>query len=365
MSQFGSAMEDQPAAAAAVIDVDSKLLRVPDHFIPMQFRYKKANIYIRDCYPHYFDNLWNDLFVHQKDSVLITGTPGIGKSIFYIYVLEMMKKKMKGSVIVLSSFTKQSQVKTCVILRPGQLPARLAEGKPIPYVENAMYLYNGIPNGVKEGEVKTVIFASPNHDFLLEHSKNETMRKYYMPLWSEREVLEAVELLELRLNYDDIQKQILRFGGSVRYILTEDDDFRMEGLQNQEKAMNSIKSFLDLEMCLDLKKDDNDVIHRLFYFVPNMTSPNKYDMRLGSVHIAFAVEANLRNADVQERLKLFRSLQSHGQSRSTAGWLFENYCHGVLSSGINAVAKSLTAGANDLQLEMIPGYHRFFELESI
>jgi hypothetical protein len=118
-------------------------------------------------------------------------------------------------------------------------------------------------------------------------------------------------------------------------------------------------------MCLDLKKDDNDVIHRLFYFVPNMTSPNKYDMRLGSVHIAFAVEANLRNADVQERLKLFRSLQSHGQSRSTAGWLFENYCHGVLSSGINAVAKSLTAGANDLQLEMIPGYHRFFELESI
>jgi hypothetical protein len=97
-----------------------------------------------------------------------------------------------------------------------------------------------------------------------------------------------------------------------------------------------------------------------------MNCPDEYDMRLGSVYIAFAVEDNLRNADVQERLKLFRWLQSHGQSRSTAGWLFENYCHSVLSSGVlNAVAKSLTAGANDLQLKMIPGYHRIVEFESI
>ena len=78
-----------------------------------------------------------------------------------------------------------------------------------------------------------------------------------------------------------------------------------------------------------------------------------------------AIEANWKKTDEQERLKLFRWLQSHGQSRSTAGWLFENYCHGILSSGINAVARSLTVGANNLQLEMIPGYHRIVELESI
>jgi hypothetical protein len=34
-----------------------------------------------------------------------------------------------------------------------------------------------------------------------------------------------------------------------------------------------------------------------------MNCPDEYDMRLGSVYIAFAVEDNLRNADVQERLK--------------------------------------------------------------
>jgi hypothetical protein len=358
-------MEDKAPASAAVMDIDSKLLRMPDHFIPMQFPYENMNIYVRDCYPQYFDMLWNDLFVDQKGSVLITGTPGIGKSIFYIYVLEKMKEKRKDTVIVLASFTKLSKLISCVIMAPGQLPVSLEEGKPIPSIENAVYLYDGIPDVVKQRQVKTVIFASPNHNFLKEHSKNPTMRKRYMPLWSEREIFEAAEWLELRLEYELIQKLFSRFGGSVRYILTEDEGFRDEGIQNQEKAIASIKSFVDLEKFLDLQMDDKDVIHRVFYFVPKINRPDKYDMCLGSIYIAYAVEANLKNADNQERLKLFRWLQSHGQSRSTAGWLFENYCHGILSSGINAVAKSLTAGANDLHLEMKAGYHRIFELESI
>jgi hypothetical protein len=311
------------------------------------------------------------LFVDRKQSVLITGTPGIGKSIFYIYVLEMMKVHLKDTVLVLASFSKKSQLKSCVILTPGQDPIELEKGKSIPKIQSAMYLYDGIPDVVEEGRVKTVIFASPNHEFLKEHSKNSTMKKRFMPLWTESEILEAVELLKLKLDYEFIQTLMLRFGGSerfggsVRYILTEDEDFRIEGIQNLDKAIASIESFEDLKKCIDLKMDDKDTIHKIFYFVPNTERPNLFEMRLGSIYIALAVEANLKKADEQERLKLFRWLQSHGQSRSTAGWLFENHCHGILSSGINAVARSLTVGANNLQLEMIPGYHRIVELESI
>jgi hypothetical protein len=90
-----------------------------------------------------------------------------------------------------------------------------------------------------------------------------------------------------------------------------------------------------------------------------------YEMCFGSNYIALAVGANLKEVDEQERLKLFRWLDSHGQSRSTAGWLFENYCHRFLSSGINTEARPLTMGADDLQVEMSSGYHRIVELESI
>jgi hypothetical protein len=39
-------MEDKAPASTAVMDIDSKLLRLPDHFIPMQFQYEKTNIYV-------------------------------------------------------------------------------------------------------------------------------------------------------------------------------------------------------------------------------------------------------------------------------------------------------------------------------
>jgi hypothetical protein len=358
---------DNQGVSSMVMDVDNaKLMRVPNHFIPMQYPYEKAYIYIRDCYPHYFDILWKDLFVDKKHSVLITGTPGIGKSIFYMYVLERMKKERKDTVFVLASFSKKNQLISCVILAPGKEPDRVDKNQGVPYIENAIYLYDGTPVVVEQGLVKTVIFASPDHEFIKEHSKNPTMRKYYMPLWTEREIFEAAELLELNLDYDFIPKLFSTFGGTVRYIFTEDENFRIEeGFQNLKKAINSVKSLADLEKCLDLKVDDKDIIHRVFYFVPITGKPNTYEMCFGSFYIASAVEANLKNTDEQERLKLFRWLQSHGQSRSTAGWLFENYCHGVLSSRINAVARSLTVGADNLQLEMSPGYHRIVELESI
>ena len=114
--------------------------------------------------------------------------------------------------------------------------------------------------------------------------------------------------------------------------------------------MKAIESSADLKKCLDLKVDDKDSIHRVFYFVPITGKPNMYEMCFGSNSIALAVGANLKEVDEQERLKLFRWLDSHGQSRSTAGGLFENYCYYFLSSGNNTEDSSLPMGAHNFQL---------------
>jgi hypothetical protein len=191
------------------------------------------------------------------------------------------------------------------------------------------------------------------------------MRIYYMPLWTKRESFEAAALLELKVDYESIQNYISRFGGSVRYILTDDEVFRGRGLHHQEAAINSVKSIADVDKYLHLKVGDEDIVQRVFYFFPNVNFPSEYEMILGSLYIAVDVADNLKTADERERLKLFRWLQSHGQSRSTAGWLFERYCHEILFSGVNAVAKSLTAGVDHLRLQMTQGYHRIVEQESI
>jgi len=44
-----------------------------------------------------------------------------------------------------------------MILALGQLPVMLGKGQPIPCMENAMYLYDGAPDVVEQGKVKTVL----------------------------------------------------------------------------------------------------------------------------------------------------------------------------------------------------------------
>jgi hypothetical protein len=59
--------------------------------------------------------------------------------------------------------------------------------------------------------------------------------------------MEAAEFLDFRLEYDFHQNLFSRLGGSVRYIVTENEKFRKKGLQNQEKAFNSIEMFMELK----------------------------------------------------------------------------------------------------------------------
>jgi hypothetical protein len=76
---------------------------------------------------------------------------------------------------------------------------------------------------------------------------NKERSRLYLPLWSETEIMEAAEFLDLRLEYDFHQNLFSRLGGSVRYIVTENEKFRKKGLQNQEKAFNSIEIFMELK----------------------------------------------------------------------------------------------------------------------
>ena len=124
----------------------------------------------------------------------------------------------------------------------------------------------------------------------LQMLSNKERSRLYLPLWSETEIMEAAEFLDLRLEYDFHQNLFSRLGGSVRYIVTENEKFRKKGLQNQEKAFNSIEIFMEL------KKGMTKIsfIHKVFYFVPNMNCPDEYEMHLGSIYIAFCRRNQLK-----------------------------------------------------------------------
>jgi hypothetical protein len=121
-----------------------------------------------------------------------------------------------------------------------------------------------------------------------------------MPLWSEKEIYEAAELLELKVDAVCIEFSIFRFGGSVRYILTDNEEFRRKGIEEQNNSIDSVKSIAQLEIFLELNVEDEDFIHTIFYFVPKESQPDQFEMRFGSTYIAATIEERLHDSDEED-----------------------------------------------------------------
>ena len=119
--------------------------------LPMCYEYQGETIYVRSCYSEYYETIVSVLVGNALDPlrinyITVTGTPGIGKSIFYIYFFQRWMRENLASVIVTASFTKDRTLKSCRVFMNS-----LSEGEKmstIPDIDGALYLYDGAPTAV-------------------------------------------------------------------------------------------------------------------------------------------------------------------------------------------------------------------------
>mmetsp|Transcript_12359 Transcript_12359/g.27255 ORF Transcript_12359/g.27255 Transcript_12359/m.27255 type:complete len:96 (+) Transcript_12359:234-521(+) len=57
------------------------------------------NIFVRDCYHEYYDYVLESM-AKGKHYIVVTGTPGIGKSVFYMHFLEKYRTENPDNTIV-------------------------------------------------------------------------------------------------------------------------------------------------------------------------------------------------------------------------------------------------------------------------
>ncbi|KAL3669156.1 hypothetical protein V7S43_005540 [Phytophthora oleae] len=81
----------------------------------MENDYTLPDYYVRKCYSEYYNLILEMLETY--DIVTVTGTPGIGKSIFYAYFYQHYKSRPETTIIAAAlKFSKLGQV---VILQDG------------------------------------------------------------------------------------------------------------------------------------------------------------------------------------------------------------------------------------------------------
>ena len=72
-------MSEEEASDVLVADTPQEL--------PQCYRCKLEKFYIRDCYPDYYDYVVESM-EEGKCYIVVTGTPGTDKSVFYLYFFE-------------------------------------------------------------------------------------------------------------------------------------------------------------------------------------------------------------------------------------------------------------------------------------
>jgi hypothetical protein len=129
---------------------------------PLTLGFTGRRFYIRECYHIYYDLIFAALITGEYEFLTVVGTPGTGKSLFYVYVVHRYRYEHPETTIVTASFSKQNKMRECWVYRPGEARKR-CEG--IPIIEGALYLYDGPPS-IPPGSEKMVCFSCPNFVWL-------------------------------------------------------------------------------------------------------------------------------------------------------------------------------------------------------
>jgi hypothetical protein len=215
--------------------------------------------------------------------ISVTGTPGIGKSIFYLYFLNRYRLENPGKSVIAASFSKDRKLQDCKLFRPNgeveecinnlgdfRIPRKNSLTWPKD-IDCDLHLYDGPPY-LNPNEGKMIAFTSPNFLWLDSMRKESTHGKLFMPTWDLTELLAANEELELNIDENEIKERYDLFGGSARYCLSTSDDIVSDGKTDIYSALTKINGHDQLRDCLYGNADLNTVVHRLMHYVPQNSS---------------------------------------------------------------------------------------------
>ncbi|TMW60626.1 hypothetical protein Poli38472_000668 [Pythium oligandrum] len=104
-------------------ELSSAVLNFPKD-IPFQYDYEVDTFYVRPCYARYYEYITNkfaETGYTRKRGVTVTGTPGIGKSMFmaYFFLRYRFEHQHENPTIIMTSYNTSSILEEIVLWKDG------------------------------------------------------------------------------------------------------------------------------------------------------------------------------------------------------------------------------------------------------
>ena len=279
-------------------------------------------IYIREPYKDLFNIIWNNVNPVKPNPrlhrIAITGTPGIGKSMFLFYILwRLANMKTKRTVILRRQMDEGDiyvfQNEGCWMTMSRKDMRLLLKDKTTWYLTDALEPQPG------KVEAVTILVTSPAQKYysaFVEYSHAAPL--YYLPFWS----LEELQLVAsfYSKSPETVKKRFDMIGGVIRYVLEKDTDLK-------RRIRHSFRRLISNQIV-----NEDKVIHSIIHY---KVAANYLDFSLVFASTWMA-EVTLKLLIFYQQEKLRRWFLSGESSPFLApllGKLFEEYAHQVLSTG--------------------------------
>ena len=329
-----------------------KLCHVELLTLPMAFAYSKETFYLRDCYKEYFEMIMNLLDDEKTRRITITGSPGIGKSVFYLYFVPRYRKVRADQIVVTASFTDSRTLTLCRVYYPDRAndPVEL---NTVPNIPNALYIYDGTPDMKPPDNQRMICFTSPHRGWSKYIRKDDFHCKVHMPVWTESELYEANDVLELGIERMEIQRRFLVFGGIARACIGTNT----ARVQKMETALFNRVAALDpaqVEGFVLRNSDDYNECHRIFLYHPLGLDKSRYAIGICSTTIEEKIMETIKRKEKEYGDRWIRILSGINISAAFRGNLFEMRSRILLTEGGRFYLTRLQDGAVDSSASTSP-----------
>lgn len=325
------------AAALTRAVVTNNTLELPNGTFFIGHRKMGSKLFIRSCYKDLSKIIIDGASNGSMDNIVVTGTPGIGKSVFGYYLLYLLRQD--GKTVVFEQKDKWYRFSD-----EGVVEGRFETFSDAGFLNDPAGWYLSDPEGKpREGFTGiTVVLVSPGKDKTNEFLKQDEACLLFMPVWSEDELLECRRIIfPGARSVNDVRKAFEKVGGVARAVFRPRRFARQVG--KMERATSQVNLGLLRQVCA---VEQNEFLSTdktgdaLFHMLPSPgTAYECFDVVFASEYALELVEkavsereyldfqghvmASLEHADLNSKV-----------GGSARGQMFERLAHAALTRSV-------------------------------
>jgi hypothetical protein len=299
---------------------------------PKFFPEKLNSLYIRKAYVDLFRIICNNLNSEnvKKERIhrmVITGTPGTGKTVFLFYILWKLSNMETTKTVVLRRQTDDTKI--FIFQNDGcWITLKFEDMRYLLDDPATWYLTDTLSDPPGHLDAVTILVSSParrHYSKLLKELPCPPL--HYLPLWS----LEELQLVGSHYGKppEKVEERFDKIGGLARFVLEEDED--LEKTINQSIGSLALDKIMSITLG-NVSKEDQ-ISHRIVHFE---VKPPNYTECTVIMASAYVLEKALQTFLLFEETDVKRFLLLSADVPSLAvlrGFVFESYVHQKLSTG--------------------------------